>query len=121
MAHYQLIATCSFGLESIVAEELRNLGFQDLIIENGRIRFNGKEEDIARCNIWLRTADRVLIKMAEFKATDFDELFQGTANVIWENIIPINGKMHVTGKSVRSKLASIRDCQSIVRNQSLRP
>ncbi len=83
-----------------MAEELRNLGFQDLIIENGRITFNGKEEDIARCNIWLRTADRVLIKMAEFKATDFDELFQGTANVIWENIIPINGKMHVTGKSV---------------------
>jgi len=120
MAHYQLIATCSFGLESIVAEELRNLGFQDLIIENGRITFNGKEEDIARCNIWLRTADRVLIKMAEFKATDFDELFQGTANVIWENIIPINGKMHVTGKSVRSKLASIRDCQSIVKKSIIK-
>ncbi len=120
MTHYELIATCSFGLESIVAEELRSLGFQDLIIENGRVTFKGKEKDIARCNIWLRTADRVLIKMAEFKATDFDELFQGTASIIWEDVIPMNGKMHVTGKTVRSKLASIRDCQSIVKKSIIK-
>jgi putative N6-adenine-specific DNA methylase len=77
MAKYTLIATSSFGLESVVAQELRNLGYQDLTLENGRVTYTGNEEDIARCNIWLRTADRVLIKMAEFKATDFEELFQG--------------------------------------------
>jgi len=120
MAHYTLIATCSFGLESIVADELRTLGYHDLLIENGRVTFQGKEEDIARCNIWLRTADRVLIKMAEFKATDFDELFQGTANIVWENIIPVNGKMHVIGKSARSKLASVRDCQAIVKKSVIK-
>jgi putative N6-adenine-specific DNA methylase len=115
MAKYTLIATSSFGLESVVAQELRNLRYQDLTIENGRVTYTGNEEDIARCNIWLRTADRVLIKMAEFKATDFEELFQGTQNVRWEDMVPVNGKMHVTGRSVRSKLASIRDCQAIVK------
>ncbi|HOH25371.1 MAG TPA: class I SAM-dependent RNA methyltransferase [Syntrophorhabdus sp.] len=120
MANYTLIATSSFGLESVVAQELRNLGYEDLIVENGRVIFKGKEPDIARCNIWLRTADRVLIKMAEFKATDFDELFQGTFNVAWEDIIPVNGKMHVTGKSVRSKLASVRDCQTIVKKSVIK-
>jgi putative N6-adenine-specific DNA methylase len=115
MAKYTLIATSSFGLESVVAQELRNLRYQDLTIENGRVTYTGNEEDIARCNIWLRTADRVLIKMAEFKATDFEELFQGTQNVRWEDMVPVNGKMHVVGRSVRSKLASTRDCQAIVK------
>lgn len=120
MANYTLIATSSFGLESVVAEELRNLGYQNLIIENGRVSYAGNEEDIVRSNIWLRTADRVLIKMAEFKATDFDALFHGALNIAWENIIPVNGKMHVTGKSVRSKLASVRDCQAIVKKSVIK-
>lgn len=120
MANYTLIATSSFGLESVVAEELRNLGYENLIIENGRVSFAGNEEDIVHSNIWLRTADRVLIKMAEFKATDFDALFHGTLNIVWENIIPVNGKMHVTGKSVRSKLASVRDCQAIVKKSVIK-
>jgi putative N6-adenine-specific DNA methylase len=120
MTNFTLIATSSFGLESVVAEELRNLGYQNLIIENGRVSYAGNEEDIVRSNIWLRTADRVLIKMAEFKATDFDALFHGTLNIAWENIIPVNGKMHVTGKSVRSKLASVRDCQAIVKKSVIK-
>ena len=120
MTLYTLIATSSFGLESIVAEELRNLGYHALTIENGRITFKGKAEDIARCNIWLRAADRVLIKMAEFKATDFEELFQGTLNIMWEDIIPADGKMHVIGRSVQSKLASIRDCQAIVKKSIIK-
>ena len=120
MAKYTLIATSSFGLEAVVAQELKSLGYQDLTLENGRVTFMGNEEDIAHCNIWLRTADRVLIKMAEFKATDFEELFQGTQNIRWEDMIPINGKMHVIGRSVRSNLASVRDCQAIVKKSVIK-
>ena len=65
MAEYTLIATSSFGLESIVAYELKKLGYSDLVVENGRVAFKGQETDIARCNLWLRCADRVLIKVAE--------------------------------------------------------
>jgi putative N6-adenine-specific DNA methylase len=115
MAEYTLIATSSFGLESIVAYELKKLGYSDLVVENGRVAFKGQETDIARCNLWLRCADRVLIKVAEFEARDFEELFQGTGRVGWPDIIPVDGKMHVTGKSVGSQLASVSDCQSIVK------
>jgi putative N6-adenine-specific DNA methylase len=115
MAQYTLVATCSFGLEALVGRELRLLGYDELSVENGRVTFNGNERDIARCNIWLRTADRVLIKVREFKATDFQELFQGTLNTEWENFFPIDGKMHIIGKSVRSTLSSVKDCQSIVK------
>jgi putative N6-adenine-specific DNA methylase len=112
---YNLIATSTFGLESIVAKELKELGYEDLNVENARVNFCGDDYDIAICNTWLRTADRVLIKMAEFKAESFEELFQGTLKVNWGEIIPQNGKMHVTGKSVKSKLFSVPDCQGIVK------
>ncbi|KMT21320.1 THUMP domain-containing class I SAM-dependent RNA methyltransferase [Clostridium cylindrosporum] len=112
---YTLIATATFGLESVVANELRSLGYEDLKVENSKVEFKGDERDIARCNLWLRTADRVLIKAAEFKAESFEELFQGTKNVNWGDIIPQDGKMHITGKSVKSKLYSVPDCQSIVK------
>lgn len=112
---YTLIATATFGLESVVASELKNLGYENLKVENSKVEFEGDEKDIAKCNLWLRTADRVLIKMAEFKAESFEELFQGTKKINWGDIIPVNGKMHVTGKSVKSKLHSVPDCQSIVK------
>lgn len=112
---YTIIATSTFGLESIVAKELKELGYEDLTIENGKVTFEGTDFDIAICNIWLRTADRVLIKMAEFKAESFEELFQGTLKVNWGEIIPENGNMHVVGKSVKSKLFSVPDCQGIVK------
>lgn len=112
---YTLIATATFGLESIVAQELKDLGYENLKVENGKVTFEGDEMDIALCNIWLRTADRVLIKVAEFKAESFEELFQGTRAVDWGELIPQNGKMHVVGKSVKSKLFSVPDCQSIVK------
>jgi putative N6-adenine-specific DNA methylase len=115
MPQYTLIATSAFGLESIVASELRALGYSDLKTEDGKIIFTGDDRDIARCNLWLRCADRVLIRMAEFKATDFEELYQGALAVSWEKLIPENGVMHVTGKSIRSKLYSVPDCQSIVK------
>jgi putative N6-adenine-specific DNA methylase len=112
---YTIVATAAFGLESIVTRELKNLGFGDFTVENGRISFTGDEHDIARCNVWLRTADRVLIEVAQFKAIDFEDLFQGTLKVPWENIIPNDGKMHITGKTVRSKLFSLSACQSVVK------
>lgn len=112
---YSLIATATFGVEAIVADELKSLGYEDLVVENGKVSFTGDARDIARCNIDLRCADRVLIKAAEFKAIDFEELFQQTMKVGWETFIPVDGKMHITGKSHKSLLASVPDCQSIVK------
>ena len=112
---YDLIATSTFGLESVVADELKLLGYTDLIVENGKVSFRGDARAIAHCNVCLRTADRLLIRMAEFVATDFGQLFDRTVEVAWEELIPENGRMHVVGKSVRSTLFSVPDCQSIVK------
>ena len=112
---YNLIATTTFGLEGITAKELRALGYEDVKTETSKVSFTGDEMDIAIANIHLRTADRILIKMAEFEARTFEELFQGTKKVDWSKIIPINGVMHVVGKSVKSTLHSVPDCQSIVK------
>lgn len=112
---YDLIATSTFGIESITAKELRALGYEDLKIENGKVTFKGDEMDIAIANVHLRTADRVLIKMAEFEAKSFEELFQQTKKVDWSRIIPVDGVMHVVGKSIKSTLHSVPDCQSIVK------
>ncbi|MBN2041990.1 MAG: class I SAM-dependent RNA methyltransferase [Spirochaetes bacterium] len=115
MTKFNLIATSAFGLESVVASELRELGFNDLQTENARVMFTGDITDIVKCNLWLRCADRLLLNMSEFNAYDFEELFQGALAVRWEDIIPENGKMHIVGKSVKSKLYSVPDCQSIVK------
>jgi putative N6-adenine-specific DNA methylase len=114
MANYELIATSAMGLEALVANEVRALGYE-CTVENGRITFIGDENAIARSNLWLRTADRVKIKVAEFKATSFDELFEKTKALPWENFLPENAEFPVTGKSVKSKLFSISDCQAIVK------
>ncbi len=114
MANYELIATSAMGLEALVADEVRALGYE-CTVENGRITFIGDENAIARSNLWLRTADRVKIKVAEFKATSFDELFEKTKALPWENFLPENAEFPVTGKSVKSKLFSISDCQAIVK------
>ena len=115
MPRYDLIATSTFGLESVVAEELKLLGYTDLTVENGKVSFTGDARAIAHCNVWLRTADRLLIRMADFVATDFGQLFDRTLEIPWEELIPENGRMHVVGKSVRSTLFSVPDCQSIVK------
>jgi len=112
---YTLIATTTFGIEAVTAKELKELGYEDLIVENGRVTFEGDEMDIAICNTWLRTAERLYIRMAEFKALSFEELFQGTLAVDWGNLIPEDGKMHIVGKSVKSQLHSVPDCQGIVK------
>lgn len=112
---YKLIATTTFGIEAITAKELKALGYEDLKVENGRVEFEGDEMDIAIANTWLRTAERVFIKVAEFKAESFEELFNGAVAVDWASYIPVDGKMHVVGKSIKSKLFSVPDCQSIVK------
>lgn len=113
--NYQIQASTMFGLESVTADELKKLGYENLTVENGKVTFEGDEMDIAIANVHLRTAERVLIKVAQFEAKTFDELFEKTKEVEWGEIIPIHGKMYVTGRSVKSTLFSVPDCQSIVK------
>jgi len=87
MKNITLIATTSIGLEKVVSEELKALGYTDLTIHNGRVEFPAEPKDICRCNIWLRAADRVLIKIGTFKATTFDELFDQTKELNWGELI----------------------------------
>ena len=114
MANYDLIATSAMGLEALVAKEVRELGYE-CQVDNGRILFQGDEKAIAKSNLWLRTADRVRLKVGEFKATTFDELFEKTKALPWEKFLPENAEFPVSGKSVKSKLFSVSDCQSIVK------
>lgn len=115
MADIELIATATFGLEAIVKRELMNLGYKDLYVENGKVTFKATEKDIPIVNLWLRSADRVLLKMGEFKATSFEELFEKTKALPWDEWITEDGEFTVEGKSVNSKLYSISDSQAIVK------
>ena len=115
MEKLQLIATTVFGLEAVVARELKWLGYDDQFVENGRVTFSGDFRAIAKTNIWLRSAERVLLKMGEFKALTFEELFCGTKELPWENWLPRNANFPVEGKSINSKLFSVPDCQAIVK------
>ncbi len=115
MGNYELIATSTFGLEAVVKRELIGLGFKVIKTENGKVTFLSDEAGIARANLWLRSSDRVLLKVGEFKAFTFDELFDKTNALDWTSIIPSDGKFTVNGKSVKSKLFSISDCQRIVK------
>lgn len=112
---YDLIATATFGLEALVAKELKQLGYEDLVTENGRVRFSGDEMDIAIANTYLRCADRVLINVGEFSAKTFEELYQGVLHLPWGDLMPQDAFMHVHGKSVKSQLHSVPDCQSITK------
>jgi putative N6-adenine-specific DNA methylase len=115
LTNYDLIATSAFGLESVVAQELRNFSYENIKVENSRVTFKGDLKDIAFCNINIRTSDRILIKIAEFDAETFDELFDNTKNIKWSDFLPRDAKIHVNGKSVKSKLFSTPHCQSIVK------
>ncbi|WP_088227752.1 class I SAM-dependent RNA methyltransferase [Desulfosporosinus sp. FKB] len=115
MAKLQLIATAAFGLESIVARELKELGYFDQVVENGRVTFVADELGICRSNIWLRSSDRVLLKIGSFKAMTFEELFQETKKLPWEEWLPEDANFPVQGKSIKSKLYSVSDCQAIVK------
>lgn len=115
MQKVELIATATFGLESVVAEEVKALGYGPVQVENGKITFTADISAIPRTNLWLRTADRVRLKIGEFKATTFDELFEKTKALPWADWITEDGTFPVEGKSVKSTLFSVPDCQAIVK------
>lgn len=108
-----LIATSAFGLEAIVKRELMKLGFNDLKVYDGKIEFKAKYEDIPKVNLWLRCADRVYLKINEFKATTFEELYQGVKSFPWEKLISQEDVFPVNANSVKSKLFSLSDIQKI--------
>jgi putative N6-adenine-specific DNA methylase len=115
MAKLTLIATAAFGLEALVARELRDLGYTEQRVENGQVVFQGNEQAIPRTNTWLRCAERVLIEVGTFEARSFEELFQQTKALAWEEWLPSDAEFPVSGKSLKSQLYSVPDCQAIVK------
>lgn len=115
MQEYDFIATTTFGLEATVKREIIKLGFDITSSSDGRIDFKGDISAIPKANLWLRSADRLLLRIGGFEALTFDELFEKTKALPWADWIPANGKFTVIGKSVKSKLFSVSDCQSIVK------
>ncbi|MEE1315257.1 MAG: class I SAM-dependent RNA methyltransferase [Faecalimonas sp.] len=116
MEQLELIAPCHFGLEAVLKREIYDLGYEIASVEDGRVSFYGDWEAICRANVFLRTAERVLLKVGSFKAETFDELFEGTKSLSWENYIPKDGKFWVAkAASVKSKLFSPSDIQSIMK------
>ena len=116
MRTFELLVPCHFGLEAVLKREITDLGYEVTKVEDGRVTFEGDEEAICRANIFLRTAERVLIQVGRFKATTFEELFQGIKNLPWEEYIPEDGKFWVKkASSINSKLFSPSDIQSIAK------
>ena len=115
MSKVELIATATFGLESVVARELNDLGYRQTAVETGKVTFTADESAICRANLWLRTADRVRLKVGEFTARTFDELFERTRALPWADLLPVDASFPVDGKSVKSTLFSISDCQAIAK------
>jgi|GEM_PF-162846 len=112
---YELIATATFGLEAVVKMELQDLGYSVVKVEDGKVTFIGDERAIVHTNMWLRTADRVYIKVAEFKAETFEELFQQVRAIGWEDYLTVDAAFPVVGTSVKSTLHSVPSCQSIIK------
>ena len=106
-------ATCKIGLESVVAGELRDLGIEVLRVSDARVDFAGDHFAMARACLWLRTAERVLMKLASFRAVTFDELYEGVRRICWKDYLLRTSFIHVNGKSAKSRLFSVSDCQSI--------
>ena len=116
MKTFELVAPCHFGMEAVLKREIYDLGYEILKVEDGRITFEGDEEAICRANIFLRSAERVLLQVGRFKATTFDELFENVKALPWEDYIPKDGKFWVKkASSIKSKLFSPSDIQSIVK------
>ena len=116
MRQFELIAPCHFGLEAVLKREILDLGYEISKVEDGKVSFWGDEEAVAYANMFLRTAERILLKVGEFKACTYDELFEGTKALPWEEYIPENGKFWVKkASSIKSKLFSPSDIQSIMK------
>ncbi|MEI6855990.1 class I SAM-dependent RNA methyltransferase [Psychrilyobacter sp.] len=113
---YTLIATSTMGVESILAQEIKDLGFKNVVTHNGRVEFDGGIEDIIKGNIWLRTADRVYLKMGEFKAFTWDEYFEKVKEIDWMSVLPINAEFPISWvSSVKCKLFSKSDMQRMAK------
>ncbi|WP_299460829.1 class I SAM-dependent RNA methyltransferase [uncultured Gimesia sp.] len=110
-----LVATSAFGLEAVVSRELKQLGYEEQTIENGRVTFQGDLNAICRCNLWLRSADRVMISLGEFTALDFDDLFEETRDLEWERWLPPSANFPVRASAVRSKIDSPKNTQKMVK------
>lgn len=116
MRKYELIAPCHFGLEAVLKKEIIDLGYDISQVEDGRVTFIGDDEAVCRANIGLRTAERILIKVGSFKAETFDELFEGTKALAWEDYLPADAKFWVAkAAGIKSKLFSSSDIQSIMK------
>lgn len=113
---FELIAPCHFGMEAVLKREITDLGYDIASVEDGRVTFIGDDEAICRANVFLRTAERVLLKVGSFHAESFEELFQGTKAISWEDFIPQDGKFWIAkASSIKSKLFSPSDIQSIMK------
>lgn len=116
MRKYELIAPCHFGLEAVLKKEIIDLGYDISQVEDGRVTFIGDDEAVCRANIGLRTAERILVKVGSFKAETFDELFEGTKALAWEEYLPVDAKFWVAkAAGIKSKLFSPSDIQSIMK------
>ncbi|MBQ3577263.1 MAG: class I SAM-dependent RNA methyltransferase, partial [Firmicutes bacterium] len=115
MSRMQLVASATFGLEAVVKREIEALGYKITYSRDGRLTYMGDERAVVRSNLWLRCADRVYVQMAEFRAETFEELFQQTKALPWEEWIPLDGRFTVIGTSVKSILHSVPACQSIIK------
>jgi putative N6-adenine-specific DNA methylase len=111
----KFIATCKLGLESVVAGELRWLGIEPLRVEDARVLFTGEYSDMAKASLWLRCSERLLMEVGSFTAKSFDDLFEGTKSLDWKQYLKRDSNIHVNGKSAKSTLFSVSDCQSIVK------
>lgn len=107
--------TCASGVEKVLKSELKRLGYQDAPVINGALNLQGTAEDVARLNVFLRTADRVYINVARFAVDDFDVLFEGVKSVRWEDFLPEDARVIVNGKCVKSKLFAVSACQSLIK------
>ncbi|OXT08592.1 RNA methyltransferase [Thermoanaerobacterium thermosaccharolyticum] len=115
MSKIELIAPTLFGIESVAAKEIRSLGYEDIKVEDGKVTFIGDISAICKANLWIRSAERIYVKIGEFEASTFDELFEGVISLPWEEWIPENGQFPVDGYSLKSNLHSIPDCQSVIK------
>ena len=117
---FELVATCLFGLEHLLGEEIDKLGYTRTSTINGRVSFLGDSEAVALANVFLRYAERVYIKVGSFRAQSFEELFEGTRALSWERFIGKNDAFPVKGHAIKSKLHSVPDCQAIIKKAIVR-
>ena len=120
MERFQFACPCNFGLEGVLSGELKRLGMEEVTAADGRVDFSGTAADLCRANLWLRTAERVLVVLGSFPATSFSQLFDQGEKLPFERFIGKKDRFPVKGWSLNSKLHSIPDCQSIIKKAAVR-